>query len=478
MIKGELMLGIGLDFGTTNSTVAIFDGINISYIEIDEYSDNNVVMPTANYMDRNFVATIGTQAITNYIIQNQGRTIKLTKEELGSISVTYGETSTFKGNEALAGDTTVEVQIHAMVDKDMPGHLFRGLKRWLGISSLETINVFGVDYRVVALLTPILEHIRQKYNSNIQQKLPLIHIGRPIRFEGDEDCANRNAIKKLEEACEYAELPKPIFYPEPLGATLSYLLNSKAARDDIILAFDFGGGTLDLSIIKKTNESFEIMATHGIPIGGEKINQLVYTLKVFPEIGKDCIVKVNGLKGQTEEPFSFEKFENGLINWQHTYTLNTRKNLDFINNTLNVNRRHIDIVEQLTRLRTVINSNYSYSVINAIEKAKIDLSYKIKSQIVVEELDLYIDITRNEFETIIDSIIKEVYVSIIELLNIADIEPDNISTVIRTGGSSQIPSIIDLLERLFPGKIVEYDVFRSIAAGLSIANYYNYKFYA
>lgn len=470
------MIGIGLDFGTTNSTVSIFDGKSFSYIEIDDCSENKIVMPTANYMDKNLVATIGTNAIKNYLKQNQGRLIRLKKEELGTIKVTYGETSTFKGREEFAGDTTVEIQIHAMVDKDMPGHLFRGLKRWLGRSTLETIRVFGLDYRVVALVTPILSHIRKKTVNHIKSEISSIHIGRPIRFEGHENDVNLNALNKLKEACEYAEVPNPTFYPEPLGATLSYLHSSSAKPKDKILTFDFGGGTLDLSIINKTKEGFDILATYGIPVGGDKINQLIYSSKIFQELGKDCIVKGYSMEGPTEELFQFSKFENGLINWQQTYTLNTGEYMDIINKTLHYNRNNIKVTEKLDRLKNLINWNYSYSVIKAIEQSKIDLSNENQSLIDVTELGLSVTITKIEFEKIISGILKEVDEAINRTLNIANLEPERISKVIRTGGSSQIPSIINLLEKKFPDKVVEYDVFKSIAAGLAIANYFNYKF--
>jgi hypothetical chaperone protein len=47
--------------------------------------------------------------------------------------------------------------------------------------------------------------------------------------------------------------------------------------------------------------------------------------------------------------------------------------------------------------------------------------------------------------------------------------------VIRTGGSSLIVAVRGLLERRFPGKVVEHDPFNSVAAGLAIASYHGYR---
>jgi len=43
--------------------------------------------------------------------------------------------------------------------------------------------------------------------------------------------------------------------------------------------------------------------------------------------------------------------------------------------------------------------------------------------------------------------------------------------VVRTGGSSLIPSVREILDSLFPGKVVEHDPFTSVAAGLAIAEF-------
>jgi len=51
---------------------------------------------------------------------------------------------------------------------------------------------------------------------------------------------------------------------------------------------------------------------------------------------------------------------------------------------------------------------------------------------------------------------------------------DDIDLVLRTGGSSLIPAVKDILENQFLGKVVEHDPFTSVAAGLAIADYYNY----
>ena len=60
------------------------------------------------------------------------------------------------------------------------------------------------------------------------------------------------------------------------------------------------------------------------------------------------------------------------------------------------------------------------------------------------------------------------------VLGISALDADNIDVVIRTGGSSLIPAVKDILDNQFKGKVVEHDPFTSVAAGLAMADYYGY----
>jgi hypothetical chaperone protein len=46
--------------------------------------------------------------------------------------------------------------------------------------------------------------------------------------------------------------------------------------------------------------------------------------------------------------------------------------------------------------------------------------------------------------------------------------------VLRTGGSSLIPAVKDILDNQFAAKVVEHDPFTSVARGLAIADYHQY----
>ena len=152
----------------------------------------------------------------------------------------------------------------ALLDPGLPGRLFRGIKRLLGNSSIYHLQVFGRPFRLVALITPILLRIRKAIQSILAAAPPSIHAGRPVHFAGVDEFSNPLALDRLQEAFAHAGMQDVHFYPEPLAATLSYLVGRSADAGNL-LTVDFGGGTLDLSVVSHESGSFRVLATAGLP---------------------------------------------------------------------------------------------------------------------------------------------------------------------------------------------------------------------
>ena len=66
--------GVGIDFGTSNSVAAVYDGDNLSLIRLEKGQD---IMPSATYLDSSKVAITGEVAVSTYIRDNTGRTVEL-----------------------------------------------------------------------------------------------------------------------------------------------------------------------------------------------------------------------------------------------------------------------------------------------------------------------------------------------------------------------------------------------------------------
>ena len=138
-----------------------------------------------------------------------------------------------------------------------------------------------------------------------------------------------------------------------------------------------------------------MVTTHGIALGGDHIDQRLFRTLLFPLLGKGERWKRRGMDREIETHFPFEDYEDLLLNWAVTYTLNQNKYTTPV----------FDCIEQggsgavkFKRLRELISQNLSYVVFQAIKDFKAELSSAPEAVLDIPELDVDIRMTRAEFE--------------------------------------------------------------------------------
>jgi len=460
-------IGIGIDFGTSNSAAAIYDGKEVVLVELGR---DNAIMPSANYLDKDLVTEIGQQAIDDYITGNRGRTVELSAELLGEERTSAGGSD----GPASEGDTS-KVYGQAINDVGLPGRLFRGTKRLLGNATSDRTLIFNRPFRLVALVTPILVGIQKALQSSLRrwphERADHACIGHPVNFEGREEMRNSVAMERLSESYGYAGINQQNFCPEPTAAAISYLHNNPGSSDQRVLTVDFGGGTLDFSILRRNDANFTVEATHGIALGGDRIDQTIFRQLVFPMLGKGerWSRVTDGVVVDTLFPFG--DFEDLLINWPVSYTLNQNK---YTTPVMQRMAETDEAAQKFRRLYDLIKQNYSYQVFEAIKAFKAELSVQQSAVLDIPELDIEVELERWKFELMISDLLFELEQAITLILNKANLCSDDIDLVLRTGGSSLIPAVKDILDNQFAGKVVKHDPFTSVAAGLAIADFYGY----
>ncbi|MEY4763052.1 MAG: hypothetical protein RLZZ200_2908, partial [Pseudomonadota bacterium] len=173
------MIGVGLDFGTSNSTAAWFDGRQLHYVRLEA---DGPVLPTASHLDREFHSLTGQSAIERYVEENRGRRVEMVAEVIGEAAT--GVTGSEAGDDISRLQTQRNTVYGPLQDRGLPGRLFHGLKRLLGDPNIERLSVFERQFRIVALMTPILQRMRAGIVADTVRKIERIHIGRPVNFEG------------------------------------------------------------------------------------------------------------------------------------------------------------------------------------------------------------------------------------------------------------------------------------------------------
>jgi hypothetical chaperone protein len=461
------MIGVGVDFGTSNSTVAWFDGRQIQYVSLES---TGPIMPTAIHLNRSYQALTGMAAVEQYVEENRARLVELVPEVIGVQATEIGDGKTRDADGA--PENARNVVYGPLVDRGMPGRLFLGLKRLLGNAQPDRLLVFDRPYRLVALITPILMQMRESAEDTTRAPIEQVHIGRPVHFEGRDQRHNEIALGRLSEASGNAGFRNVRFYPEPIAATLSFLWQAQLAKSGIVLTVDFGGGTLDLSVVRYDGLQFDVLATAGTGLGGDRIDQLIYRELLFPLLGKGerWSRVVDGR--QIETPFPFEEYEEHLLNWAITHLLNQNQYKARLATAISNGG---PAAEKFERLKDVINYNYSHNIFRAIRQAKAELSSVEATVIDIPELNLRVPFTRARFNAMLADALTSLDELIATVIYDARIDVKDIDVVIRTGGSSQIVAVKELLETRFPDKVTEHDPFTSVAGGLAVANYHGYE---
>ena len=468
-------LGVGIDFGTTNSAAAVFDGEQVTLVPLEAGAagsqaaeHDGEIMPSATYIDRGLQTCTGREAIRRYIDDNTGRKVELVPEVIGKASLAVGHVG---ADSRTPGETlTVDVYGDAMTDIGLQGRLFRGVKRLLGKNDVRRLMVFDHPFRPVALITPILLRIQKTLAAGRAGACPEACVGHPVNFEGRDPLRNQLALSRLGEAYRYAGVKQPRFYPEPIAAAVSFLHGREVETGEHLLTVDFGGGTLDFCVLERTGSGgFRVVATHGIALGGDHIDQRLFRELLFPLLGKGERWRRRGEYSDIDTAFPFEDYEDLLVNWAVTYMLNQNRYTAAVQDCI----EHGGAARfKFRRLRELIQQNLGYVVFQAIKDFKARLSAEDEAILDIPEIDVEVSLTRGGFETLIADLLRQVEEAVDRTLALSGLPRDAIDVVLRTGGSSLIPAVHEILDQRFPGRVVDHDPFTSVAMGLAIADYH------
>jgi hypothetical chaperone protein len=441
---------IGMDFGTTNSGMAVYDGRTVNILPLDPANNNPRVARTALYLTNQQEIAIGRAAVDQYFTQNVGRSSRAKKVWVGEI-------------EIRGGDMHYVTDVYVYVDVLSPGRLFLSIKTGLRDPDYPG-SVVGQQFYSLEKLIGLYMHITKiRAERQLGQPLTQVVLGRPVRFARDPE-RDKLAQARLLEAAFLAGYETVYLQPEPIAAAYSYETSLDGEQN--VLVFDFGGGTLDLTVMRLGNlQNRRVLATGGIPVAGDVFDQKLVRHKLPPHFGEGSYYGPRHKK-LTVPPWIYDTFSN----WQTILELQSDANRKILREIAQTAQRRY----QIEMLEALVSSNYGQRMFDIVEQAKRQLSQKRGAAITLEgpgfkALEF---VTRTEFERIIRPEIVAIEQHLDETLRASGLRAGQIDAVIRTGGSSQIPAFAEMLERKFGAeKVRQIDTFSSVTAGLGVMGY-------
>jgi hypothetical chaperone protein len=436
-----------MDFGTTNSGMAAYDGRAVSLLPLDPSNANPRVARTSLYVTNDQSITIGREAVDRYFQQNVARPVKLQRVWIGEL-------------EIRGADMYYVTDAYAYVDVFSPGRLFLSMKTSLRDAEYAGTVVGQYYYPLEDLIALYMSATRLRAERVLGHEIRQVVLGRPVHFATDPE-HDALAQSRLLQAAFRAGYEKVYLQYEPVAAAYSYETSIEAAETALI--FDFGGGTLDLTVMRLGDpKGRAVLATGGIPVAGDVFDQKLVRAKLPRHFGEGSYYGPRQ-KALTIPHWIYDTFSN----WQTILELQSVDNKRILEEISQTAQRRY----QIEALINLVANNYGLPMFDLVERAKRRLSEKRGAEILLEGPGFKVRefVTRTEFESIIRAEILAIERHIDETLQASGLAHDQLDVVIRTGGSSQIPVFHEMLQRKFGAdKVRDVDTFSSVTAGLGV----------
>lgn len=438
---------VGLDFGTSNSGVAVYDGQKVKLLPIDRQNILPEVVKTILYITRDGRAYIGQEAVELYYRHNVNRPRRYVKKWAGELEFTGAEMYYVR-------------DIFVYEDELKPGRLLQYIKTALRTGDYRGTQIFEQYYDLADLITVYLRELKRRAEELLDVPIRGVTLGRPVKFS-DDPHRDIEAENTLRRAAVEAGFVRVDFEFEPVAAALYYETSMDQPRNALI--FDFGGGTLDITIMRLGNSADRRVYTNaGIAVAGSDFDRAIIQNRLLANFGKGC----PGLEPEIVELIQAVADWSALPDWS-TPKMQAMLERAIQNGTAPV---------RLQALKSLVFNDLAFSFYNAVEGSKIALSEQGTTIIHLQEndLDLWELYTRYQFEKDIQHYKEQIEEVLLQAVAASGLEPEEIDIVVKTGGSSNIPLFTEMLHRLFDEQRVKTsDVFSSVAAGLAIKAYQN-----
>ena len=404
----------GIDFGTSNSTIAIARGDRVDLVPLE---DGSTTLPSAIfYPSEGSTPVYGRAGIRAYTLRDEGRLMRSLKSILGSDLIN------------------------------------------------ERTPVGGRSATFESILVGFVSHLKATAEAFAGAPIEHAVMGRPVHFVDGNDAMDAKAEAKLGAIARAAGFKHIAFQFEPIAAALSF--EHTAARRELAFIADIGGGTADFSVVEvgpsnrdKQNRADDILANDGIRVGGTNLDMRLSMAAVMPHLGSHS----KTVQGHALPRWPFVD----MATWHSIHTIGTPKNRLLLKQILDdcappvLFERYMDVVKRQT----------GHLIAGHVEQAKIDLT--ARDQVGIDLKDALslakVTTTKAQFTAAIAHELERLHMTVAATIAASGKKPKDMTALFLTGGTSAVPAVRQLLTDQLPGaKVVEGDLFNSVGFGLAL----------
>ncbi|PUB14234.1 Hsp70 family protein [Yoonia sediminilitoris] len=408
------MATLGIDFGTSNTAAGIMAGDRPYLIEVEP---GRKTLPTSVFFDYDRkVTTYGSVANAALIDGREGRFMRALKSVLGT-------------------------------------PLMRE-KRQIAYERLTLIEV----------VARFLQMLRERAEAQTGQTYDRALSGRPVQFHSTDMARNAQAEADLREAYMVAGYKDVLFMFEPEAAALA---SGPLAKGDLGLIVDIGGGTSDFSVFAREGDKTNIIASHGVRVGGTDFDRAISIAEVMPLLGRGREVRNALGNGRHAAP---NAIFNDLATWQKIPFVYTAENRSM---AADFAKLGIDPIP-FWRLKTVLEMELGHDIAFAVEAGKIKINSPDMTEAGIDlrviEPQLWAQFSKARMGELLADHAAQIRACADETLKMANVTPDKVAKIVFVGGSSLLHVVENVMTAMFPDALPERaEAFTAVADGLAIA---------
>jgi hypothetical chaperone protein len=328
--------------------------------------------------------------------------------------------------------------------------------------AFEHATLFEKRLRFEELGQVFLKHLVGHSGHALREVPERVVVGRPVRYVGSRP---DEALARKRYDAMFGLLGRTVHYVyEPIGAAFSFA--SRLTEPATLLVADFGGGTSDFSIVRVEAPGAARrclpLGSAGIGIAGDRFDYRIMDHLVLPLLGKGGTYR--SFDKVLEIPAGhFADFGD----WSRLAMMRNRRTLEQLARL----KHGATDPAAIDRMIAVVEHELGFGLYEAVGRLKRTLSAADHAAFRFESEALTIDaeVSRGEFESWIAPDLQRIGETVDGALAQAELRPDEIDHVFLTGGSSLIPAVRGLfVERFGEERLASGNELTSIAHGLAL----------
>jgi hypothetical chaperone protein len=309
-------------------------------------------------------------------------------------------------------------------------------------TAFEHASVFDKRLRFEDLGRTFLAKLAAHAGGKLDQRPERIVVGRPIEYAGSRPDP---ALARQRYDAMFAGFGAEIHYVyEPIGAAFSYA--RRLSDPTTLLVADFGGGTSDFSVVRVEAPGAARRCTAlghaGIGLAGDRFDYRIIDQLVLPLLGKGGSYR--SFDKMLEIPGGyFADFGD----WSRLALMRNRRTLEALHKL----QRSAEDPAAIGRMIAIIENELGYRLYDAVGKLKRALSNVAQAEFKFEGggVKIATDVRRDQFEGWIAPDLARIEATVDRALAASGVGAAAIDRVFLTGGSSLIPAVREIFVRRF-----------------------------